>query len=116
VSVIYYIYKGYKFNFRLLNCCLRRIELENTVVFYKLDCLRISVVQHERTNATNKALADNFYSCRLIVATFLSVTLCFSRVMMPKATYRWKGRIVTKVHMRRNSLNRKVERKEEKLL
>jgi hypothetical protein len=31
----------------------------------------------------------------LFVATFLCVTLCFSRITMPKETYRWKGRIVT---------------------
>jgi uncharacterized protein involved in tolerance to divalent cations len=30
------------------------------------------------------------------VAAFLFVELCFSRITMPKAIYRWKGRIVTK--------------------
>jgi hypothetical protein len=64
----------------------------------KLAALCSSVVPHERTNAATEALVDAFYNCtsRLIVATFLFVTLCLSRITMPNAAYRWKGRIVTK--------------------
>jgi hypothetical protein len=37
--------------------------------------------------------------------TFLFVTLCFSRITMPKETYGWK---VTKCTHEKNSLNRKL--------
>jgi hypothetical protein len=57
--------------------------------------LSTSVVPHERTNATSEASVGVLYSCRLIVDTFLFVTLCFSSIAMPKATYSWKGKIVT---------------------
>jgi hypothetical protein len=50
--------------------------------FHRLADLCSSVVPHERTNATTEALVDALYSCRLIVATFLFVTLCFSRNFM----------------------------------
>jgi hypothetical protein len=70
--------------------------LDNTVVFHKLAALRSSMVPHERTNATTEALVDELYNCRLTVDTFVFVTLCFSRIAMPKTTYLWKGRRVTK--------------------
>jgi hypothetical protein len=85
----------------------RRNKRGITVVFHELAVLRNSVVPHERTNAITEALADAMYSCTLIVATFLFVTFCFSRIVIPKATCRWKGRIVTKC-MRIDSLNRKL--------
>jgi hypothetical protein len=72
------------------------ILLGNTVVFYKLDALRSLVVPHEQTNVTTQALVDALYSCKSIVATFFFVALCSPRTMMPKATYRWKERTVTK--------------------
>jgi hypothetical protein len=74
---------------------LRRIKLDNATIFHKLAALRISVVPHERTNATTEASVDALYTCRLIAAAFLFVALCFSRIEMPKASYRLKGRIVT---------------------
>jgi hypothetical protein len=85
------------YSFRLLKYSLRRINLDNIVVFHKLAALSSSVVPHERTNATTEALVEAFYCCKLIVATFLFVTLlCSSRITMPKAAYRWKGKIMTK--------------------
>jgi hypothetical protein len=75
---------------------LRRTKLDNAVVFHKLAALRTLLAPHERTNATAEVLVDALYSCRLIVAAFLFVTLWFSRMAMPKATYRWKGKIVIK--------------------
>jgi hypothetical protein len=78
-----------------VNYSLRRIKLDNATVFHKLAALRISVVPHERTNATTEALVDALYTCRLIAAAFLFVALCFSSIKMTRATYRWNGRIVT---------------------
>jgi hypothetical protein len=56
---------------------MRRIKLDNTVVFHKLAALDSAVVPHDQTNATTEALVDTSYSCKLIVATFLVVTLHF---------------------------------------
>jgi hypothetical protein len=63
-----------------------------------------------------EALVDALCSCRLIVPAFLFVALCFSRITMPKVSYRWKGNIMTNITYDKDLLNRKVERKEEKLL
>jgi hypothetical protein len=64
---------------------LRRIKLDKIVVFRKLAALCISEVPHERTNAATEAVVAALYSCRLIAAITLFVTLCFSLITMPKS-------------------------------
>jgi hypothetical protein len=61
-----------------------------SVVFCKLAALPSSVVPHEQTNTPTEALVDALYICRLIVATLLYVTLCFSCNKIPKVTFHWK--------------------------
>jgi hypothetical protein len=65
-----------------------KIKLDSTVV---LAALRSSVVPHEWPNATTKALYGVLYSCRLIVATFLFVTLCFSCITILKVSFERKN-------------------------
>jgi hypothetical protein len=93
---------------------LRRIKFGNTVVFHKLAALRSSVVPHERTNATTETVVDVLYNCKLIVATFLFVTLGFSFITMPKATYSWKGKIVTKITKEKRLAHQKSGEKRRK--
>jgi acetylornithine deacetylase/succinyl-diaminopimelate desuccinylase-like protein len=93
--------------FRLLKYSFRRIKLDNTIVFHKFAALHSSVVPHERTNVTTEAVVEALYSCRLIIATFLPVTLCFSRITMPKTLIVGNGKII-------DSLNKKSIEKRKK--
>jgi hypothetical protein len=89
-----------------------KIKLDNTVVFHKLAALSRSLVPHEQPNATTEALDGALYSFRVIVATYLFAALCFSRITIPKVTYCWKEKIVTKsTYEKRLAQQKSVEKR-----
>jgi hypothetical protein len=71
------MYEFYFIHLDYLKYPLRRIELDSTVVFYKLAALCSSLAPQERTNAPTEALIDVLYSCRLIIATILMLHCVF---------------------------------------